>query len=272
MKRYILFAAGLFFSINAWALRIVSLSPYLTESLMLLGGQEYLVGITTISKDLFNLDIDSVGDTININIEKILLLDPDIILATPMNKIERIERLRELGLKVEYFYLEKSFEDCRANFLRLSELINKTAEAELIIAQAERRLKNLSKNLESEKTASIFIEISSSPLITAGRDSYFEDLARYAKVKNIAGNIESGFFRVSREEVLRLDPDYILIISQDYPYSFKRWQEYNFLTAVKNNNLIRLDDNIFSRPNPLNFVEAVSKLVSKLYPEISIED
>ncbi len=256
----------------AQALRIVSLSPYLTESIMMLGGADSLVGITTVSKRLFNLDRELIGDTININIEKIASLNPDIVLATPMNNIERVERIKSLGFKVKYFKLEKNFEDCCINFMELAELIGKTEKAESMIAQSEKRLEALSRRLKSKETKNIFIEIGYSPLITVGRDCYFDNLAEYAKTYNVAREIKSGFFRVIREEILRLDPEYILVISEDYPASFKKWRGYKFLTAVKNNNLIRLDGDNFSRPNPINFTEAAYMLAAKVYPELFNED
>ncbi|MDP8217022.1 MAG: helical backbone metal receptor [Candidatus Kaelpia imicola] len=261
-----------FFLSNAHALRIISLSPYLTESILLLDGGDSLVGITTISKKLFGIDKEVVGDTLNINIEKVVSLKPDIILATPMNKIERVERIKGLGFRVEYFEIEKSFEDCCNNFMKLAEMINKVEKAKIMIAESKERLGLIARKLKSGSIKNIFIEVGCRPLITAGRNCYLNDLAQYSGAYNVASDIGSSFFRITRERVLELDPEYILILSEDYLASSKAWGEYDFLIAVKNKNLIKVNKNVFSRPNPVNFVQAVYMLSSKINPEILNED
>ncbi|MDP8253943.1 MAG: helical backbone metal receptor [Candidatus Kaelpia aquatica] len=267
----IILILGVFLS-NAHALRIVSLSPYLTEAILLLDGEDSLVGITTISKELFGIDKEVIGDTLNINIEKIVSLKPDIILATPMNKIERVERIKKLGFRVEYFEIEKSFEDCCSNFMRLAEMMNKAEKARIIIDESKNKLEDLVCKLRSESMKNIFIEVGRKPLITAGRDCYLNDLIKHAGAYNVASGIRGGFFRIAREKVLELDPEYILILSEDHLASSRVWRKYNFLTAVKYENLIKVDDGIFSRPNPVNFVQAVYLLSSKINSEILNED
>ena len=256
----------------AQALRIISLSPYLTESILLLDAEDSLVGITIVSKNLFGLDKELVGDTLNINIEKVVSLNPDIILATPMNKIERIERIKELGFRVEYFEIEKNFEDCCSNFIRLAEMINRVEKAKIMIVESKEKLDILDQGLKSKSMKNIFIEVGHKPLITVGRDCYLDDLVKHAGAYNVASDIGRGFFRIAREKVLELDPEYILILSEDYLLSSRVWGGYDFLTAVKYKHLIKVDDGIFSRPNPVNFVQAVYVLNSKMSLEILDED
>ncbi|MDD5614525.1 MAG: helical backbone metal receptor [Candidatus Omnitrophica bacterium] len=273
MKRCILLIFScLFISFNACALRIVSLSPYLTESIILLDAESFLAGITSIDRDMFGLDQEVVGDTLNINIEKIAALKPDIILATPMNKIERVGKLKELGIKIEYFQAEESFRDCCDNFLRLAGLLDRISKAQDIIDSMNKELKEILLKKCGDRKPRIFLEVGTSPLITAGRLSYLNDLLIYAGGENIAQDIGSGFFRVAKEKILESNPDYIIVMSENYVFSKNFWLKYGFLNAVAGNNIIEVNADLFSRPNPVNFVQAVYLLRSVICPEILDED
>ena len=262
----------LFFIRTAHALRIVSLSPYLTESLILLGAGDDIVGITSVSCKMFGLKKDVVGDTLNINIEKILSLKPDVILVTPMNKIGRIQKLDELGIDIEYFPMEKTFDECCGSFLRLAGLVGKEEKARRIIEQSQKKLSAIKNMLKRAEVKRVFIEIGNAPLITAGGNCYLDELIRYAGGVNTAGNIGKGFFRIVREKVLELNPDYIIIISANGKNSLKKWQSFPFLKAVSSNGLIVLNPDIFSRPNPLSFIEAVSILARHIHIGVNVNE
>jgi len=252
---------------NAQAIRIISLSPYLTESLMLLGAKDELVGITSVSHKMFGLEKEVVGDTLNINIEKILSLKPDVILVTPMNKIGRIQKLNELGIDIEYFPMEKTFDECCGSFLRLARLVGREEKAHRIIKESQERLKAIKNMFEKTEVKRVFIEIGNTPLITAGSDCYLDELIRYAGGRNVADDLDKGFFRIVLEKVLELNPDYIVIISANGGNSLKKWRSFSFLKAVSSNDLVVLNPDIFSRPNPVSFVEAVSILARQIHPE-----
>ncbi|MDP8233986.1 MAG: helical backbone metal receptor [Candidatus Saelkia tenebricola] len=255
---------GLFTS-HAYALRVISLSPYLTESLILLDAEDQLVGITANSRDMFGLENDVVGDTLNINIEKILSLNPDIILLTPMNKIGHIQKLDSLEIDTEYFPMEETFEDCCDSFLRLGRLVGKEKKALQIIKQEKNRLRNIGDVIAKTEAKRIFLEVGNTPLITAGGKCYLNELVSYAGAENVAEDIGERFFRIVRERILELNPDYIIILSENSNVSLKQWMKFQFLKAVSDKNLIILSPDLFSRPNPVSFVNAVFVLAEHIY-------
>ena len=262
----------LLFIRNAQAVRIISLSPYLTESLILLGAEDELVGITNVSHKMFGLEKEVVGDTLNINIEKILSLKPDVILVTPMNKIGRIQKLDELGIGIEYFPMEKTFDECCGSFLRLARLVGKEEKARQVIKQSQEKLEKIENMFKKTEVKRVFIEVGNAPLITAGGDCYLNEVIRYAGGRNAVDNFGKGFFRIVREKVLELNPDYIVIISANGKSSLKKWQSFPFLKAVSSNGLVVLNPDIFSRPNPVSFVEAVSLLARQIHLEGSFNE
>jgi iron complex transport system substrate-binding protein len=272
MKTFLLIISLIVFAHFSWALRIVSLSPYLTEELILLNSEDSLVGVTNFSKNKFNLDKEVIGDTLNINIEKIVSLRPDIILVTPMNKMERVRKLEELGIEVKFFPPEKDFKDICRNFLELAKSVKKTDQAEAIIRDVENKLKKLEKLLKDKKYVNVFIEIGNRPLITAGSNCYLNDIIKYAKGKNVAENIGEGFFRVTKEIVLKFNPDIILILTMEKGKGVQDWKKFIFLKAVKNKNIFLVNTDILSRPNPEHFLKAVYILSKIFHPGVKFNE
>lgn len=255
------------FCLPALALRIVSLSPYLTESLLLLGAKDELVGITSVGKELFGIEgVEVIGDTLNVNIEKIYALKPDMILVTPMNKVGTIQKLEALGLKVLYFGLEENFQQCCQSFRRLAKLIGKEGRAEEVIEEAREKLDRVKRLLAEVEPKRVFVEIQHRPLITVGGECYLNEMVRYAKGINIAHKLGRGFFRISLEKVLELDPEVIISLNPEGEgLSTSDWGKFGFMRAVKEGRIYFLNPDPFSRPNPLNYVEGVYLLVKVLH-------
>ncbi|MBK6283941.1 MAG: ABC transporter substrate-binding protein [Draconibacterium sp.] len=85
------------------AKRVISLAPSITENIYLLGAQDKLVGCTSYCTPAVNNGKEQVGSTIDINIEKILMLKPDLVLAMTLTKPQDLATMKKLGLKVELF-------------------------------------------------------------------------------------------------------------------------------------------------------------------------
>lgn len=250
------------------ALRIVSLAPYVTEALILLGAEENLVAVTNFCQEKFNLDKEVIGDSLNINIEKVLFLKPDIIFITAMNKMEQVGKLKRFGIGIKYYPYANNFKDSCRNFLELAKLVGKERRAIKIIEKVSAKLEGLKLVLKSEEDFTVFIQVGYSPLITAGSNCYLNEIIRLAKGKNVAENYGQGFFRISREKVIESDPEAILILTmeeKEYQYD---WRKFKYLRAVRENKIYTLDSDIFSRPNPASFVKAVYLLSKILHPEV----
>ena len=134
----VLFAASILwcvFADDAYALqgrpkRIISLAPSVTEELYLLGVEDSLVGNTTycvtppeaVAKE-------KVGDITRINLEKIVSLKPDLVLATSLTNSKAIQKLKNLGIEVMIFPAPKNYAYLCDQFLTLGKAVGKEAEA-----------------------------------------------------------------------------------------------------------------------------------------------
>ncbi|MCM8832137.1 MAG: helical backbone metal receptor, partial [Candidatus Omnitrophica bacterium] len=102
-KNYFLFILFCFFCLGVYSQdkypeRIISLGPSITEELYLLGVEDKILGVTTYCKRPKEvLKKEKVGTVVDVNVEKIFSLKPDLVLATPLAKQKDIEKLKKLG-------------------------------------------------------------------------------------------------------------------------------------------------------------------------------
>ena len=116
--------------------RIVSLAPSCTEIIAVLGLQDKLVGITEHTDyppEVLNLP--KVGSYVNLNVESILSLQPDLVIATDDgNPEEVIEKLEEFSVPVFVLKL-RTYEDIENSIQRLGEFVGKSENAAKAVQQ-----------------------------------------------------------------------------------------------------------------------------------------
>jgi len=247
--------------------RIITLAPNLTEIVYELGLEKKLVGNTLYCNFPAEAKgIEKVGDMLTFNYEKILTLKPDLIFITiEGNTKETYDKFRELGLKIfvsnprNYEGIKKTVTDFGKIFGIEPLTKEKISSWDSTIAN----IKSTSKN-ENQKTAMFVVELR--PLMLAGKNTFLNEFLMFNGLKNITEDSPVNYPLFSREEILKRDPDYI-IIPTDNGEKTRVEQvcpEWNNLKAVKNNNIIFVDRDLYSRPGT-RFIEAVKDLYSKIH-------
>lgn len=242
--------------------RIVSLVPNITEELHLLGVQDCIVGVTVYCQRPPEAQSkEKVGAVIEVNVEKILSLQPDLVIASPLTDHKQIQKLREVGVRVEIFQAPQDFKDLCNGFLELSCLVGREKKAREIIKQATGELEAITGKVRGLLRPQVFIQIGANPLVTAGRDSFIDDFVAFAGGVNIAGDLKTGVY--SREEVVKRNPDIILIAKMGMAGEREKdaWVKYKTIRAVKERKIYTVDPYRFCSPTPLSFVETVKELM-----------
>lgn len=247
--------------------RIISLGPSLTKELYLLGEDDKLLGCTIYGPP-FTKNKEKVGTVIDVNLEKIINLKPDLVLGTSLTNPKQIEKLKNLGINVVIFSEPESFCDLCSQFLELANIIGKKERAEKIVQKVKKEvnlIKNKTKNLRKTK---VFIEVGAKPLFTVGENSFVNDFIEFAGGKNIAKNVEIGLY--SREKVLKENPDVIIIVTMGVigEKEKKVWKRYKSLNAVKNKRIYIISSDKICSPTPVSFVDTLKEIVRILHPEI----
>ncbi|MDZ7673270.1 MAG: helical backbone metal receptor [Halanaerobiales bacterium] len=175
--------------------KIISISPNMTEVLFAIGAGENVIGVTTFANyPQEATKVDKIGTITEPNIEKIISMEPDLVVASSVNKKETIERLRELGVNVAGFEAV-SVNKAIVNIKRIATLTGYQENGDKIAAEMYIKIAEI-RNLVDEKLKNnerpkVFYEIWSDPLFTAGANNFIDDLIHMAGGFNI-GRLAEG--------------------------------------------------------------------------------
>jgi len=245
------------------------LGPSITESLYLLGAQDSIVGVTSYCiRPPQAREKERVGTVISVNVEKATSLKPDLVIATSLTDPRAIEKLKSLGIKVTAFSQPENFSEVCSQFMKLAKLVGKEKEATRIINTAENRVKYIKEKVDNLPKPKVFVQVGAKPLFTMTRDSFVNDFIEFAGGVNIAKEAKAGLY--SREEVLRKNPDVIIIVSMGIAGEKEKetWARYKTLNAVKGNRIYIIDSYKLCSPTPLSFAESVEEIAHILHPHM----
>ncbi len=249
--------------------RIISLGPAITEQFFLLEAEDKLVGVTIYcTRPIEAQKKEKIGTVLDINLEKIVSLNPDLVLATSLTNPNSKKKLENLGIKTIDFNYAKNFSEICNQFLEIAKLVNKEEKAKKIIEEAKSKvnlIKNNSKNLSKKK---VFFQLGTKPLFTITNDSFINDFIDFAGGINIATETKNGMY--SREKAIKDNPDVIIITGMGIVNESEQevWKEYKTINAVKNNKIVFIDPYITCSPNPITFAEGLEIILKTLHPEI----
>ncbi|MFA5570665.1 MAG: ABC transporter substrate-binding protein [Sphaerochaetaceae bacterium] len=246
--------------------RIVSLSPNVTETLFALGLGDKIVGRTDYCdypSEVF--DIVSVGDLMTPSIEKIISLEPDVVIISNIGQKETVEALDRAHIKIAYFDEDQDMEGTYSLIEKVGQLTGTKQVAEQLISSmrdivSEVQHSNVGKNRPTAYYVTGFGEWGD---FTATGDTYLHDIITLAGADNIASSGSGWSFQL--ESLIASDPDVIIMApmwgsSMDESIEeFKNHSFYSSLSAVKNNTIFGLEENILERQGPRS-AQAVKEL------------
>ncbi len=249
--------------------RIVSLSPSITEGLFQLGLADKVVGVTTFC--LYPPEAaqkPKIGTVVKPNIERIISVRPDIVLATETNPQPDIDKLSSLGMRVLILPPEKSFADICRNFGLLGKVLGAEKAAESVIKKANERIAAIKARLKEARPVRVFWEVGASPLVTVGKGTFADELLSMSGGVNIAHNAPARYVRYSQEEVLRQNPEAIILVAMGNVTARELafWRKYKELKAVKKNRIYVIEARAVCSPTPLTFARGLEMVANLLHP------
>lgn len=248
--------------------RIICLSPHITEEIFMLGAQDRLAGCTTYCvKPEDARQKEKVGTVVEVNLEKIVGLRPDLVLASGLTDARAVKKLRALGMQVEIFYQPKNFDELCDELARVGQLIGKEPEAHKIVDESRKRAGEISGKHTGEKEVTVFVEVGAKPLVTVSDDSYIHDLVVRAGGVNIAGGGRTGAY--SREVVLQKNPEVIIIITMGILAEQEKdqWMKSRTLRAAQQGRVHLVDAYTIGSLTPVSFVDTLEEFSRLLHPE-----
>ncbi len=248
--------------------RIISLGPSITESLYLLGEGERIIAVTTYClRPIEAGKKEKIGTVRESNVEKIISLQPDLVITTSLTNMRAIAKLRKTGIKVVIFAEPKNYVNLCEQFTELAALVGKEDAATRIITEADTRINALKEKVRGLSLPTVFVQVGSKPLFAATGNTFINDFIVFAGARNIALNAANGLY--SREEVLSRNPEVILIVTMGISGEREKgiWEKYKTLDAVQNKRIYFIDSDKICSPTPLGFAETLEEIVFMLHPE-----
>ncbi len=247
--------------------RIISLAPNVTEILFALGLEKRIIGVTRYCNfPKQALKITRIGGMVDPNLEKIIDLHPDLIIAIRGNPLRLVKRLKDLELPVFVLETGTTLESVFFLIQRISLITRREKAAENLNGRLRTKMERIENVLKNARTLpKVFINLHGNGLWTCGKNSFLNDLVRKAKGVNIAGETSQAWFAYNREDLIHQNPDYIVIIArtkEDF-FSVKHWftseAYFEAIQAVQNENIRFLNEDLVTRPGPRIF-EALDQL------------
>lgn len=250
--------------------RIISLAPSNTELLFALGLGPRVVGVsdyTTYPSEA--AELPSVGG-MPLNFEKIVSLEPDLILAAGITTQDDLAKLEELKQPVLVLN-PTDIEEILSNLLLVGKATATEAKAEEIVAQMREEWEAiLEKTKELKERPRVFVELDET-LYTVAPGSFIDPLIAMAGGVNIAADVvDNPYPQFSAEEVIKRDPQIIVLADAAYgitPESVKARPGWNVITAVKEGTIHPIDPDPISRPGP-RVIEGLKSLTKIIHPEL----
>lgn len=244
------------------ALTIVSLSPGITETVFALGYGDRLIGRTSYCDfPPEAATVTPVGSLTEPDIETIVALSPDIVIASTHFPQEVLTRLLDAGQNVAVLMGQESFEGVYDGVIRPVSLLLGDSEAgerlvasmELVVADAMKKASSLSRR----PSVYYVVGFGEGGDWTAGGDTFISEMIEMAGGDNIAADVVGWSFSI--ESLVARDPDLILV--PDWAMGiFPTTAIYSDLRAVTNDSVSAIDENSIVRQGP-RLAEGFANLV-----------
>ena len=248
------------------ATRIVTLSPHLAEISFAAGAGVTLVGVSARSdfpEDARHLPV--VSDSGRIDLERIVALKPDLVLAwlsgNPARQLELLERRGIAVLAVEVRRLD--------DIPRVMRLVGTAAgrgeAAEQVARQTAQSIRGLAARYAGLRKLRVFIEIWHEPLITVSGTHLISDVLQMCGGDNVYAKAGALTPAVSPETLLVLRPEVVIMSSGAGTRAEQagRWRRLALLPAVQQGALYELDPDLLHRQGP-RLIEAARTMCEHL--------
>jgi iron complex transport system substrate-binding protein len=247
--------------------RIVSVAPSNTEILFALGLEERIVGVTkSCNYPEVALDKPKVGGFAPFDLERVVALEPDLVLAADIHEEVGIPALEEVGITV-FALAPKTVDEVLDSIALVGEITGKSEEAARLVASLEKRIKAITDKTqpltEEERPGTLYV-VWHDPLWVAGSGTFAHDLIIKAGGENIAYDID-GWAMIDLETVIARDPE--VIIATHGAVGIKDVAALAVTRAAIEGRIYVVEEDPFVRPGP-RLVDALEKLARLLHPEL----
>ena len=247
--------------------RIISLAPHNTENLFSAGAGDKVVGVVEYSdypEQAKTLPI--LGSYIQFNLEAILNLQPDLVVAWRSgNNAEALDQIEQFGIPV-YYSEPRSFQDIVDNISELAMLAGTTDKMEPGLESISERIQNLRETYQDKHSIKVFYQVWTDPLMTLNGEHFISRVLELCGAENLFASLSIIAPQVNIESVIEANPDVIVsgMVNNLEP-DMSLWTPWTSVDAVKHDRFLFVDSDVMHRHTyrMLNGIETVCKGLDK---------
>lgn len=257
--------------------RVVCLAPSYTETMTALGLASNIVGVTTSSDHVKEVEhAERVGLFMRPSLEKVLSLRPDLVFASKYSGQQAlIDKLRALKVRVIIMEMNR-IKDIQNMVHEMGAIFQVPEKAEQLNDDLSEALKSIAEKTKGLAPPRIYVEAGSDPLFTCGPGSFIHEMLQLVGARNIAGDMTTPYPRISSELIISRNPEIILL-----PYmagtvtkaEVKKRAGWDVISAVKNDRICDdLGTQMITIPSPRLILKGLPELLERVHPGPRIEN
>ena len=252
--------------VKAAASEIITLAPHITE-LVFAAGADDQIKATVDSSDYpaQARELMRVGNGVHINVETLLALQPDIVIAwQPTQAVQALHpALKAAGIEL-LFSAPRTLDDIPREIRRFGTLLN-GKEAEQNARSLQDRIDTLRDTYALRPLVRVYIDLGAEPLYTLGNDPLLNDVLAICRGVNVYAGSAMAAPLVSLESVLSQQPDAIITATSSASHAMQRrayWKSVK-LNAALHDRVYAADRDLLFRPGP-RLIDAAETLCADL--------
>jgi iron complex transport system substrate-binding protein len=250
--------------------RIVSLAPSITELIYALGAGDRVVGVTAFDNYPPEVqDVPKVGDFNGPNVEAIIAQKPDIIFASSLSGKDQMESLQQsTGIPVAVLEA-RNIEQIYESIQLIGKLTGMQERGQEVIREMQNKIDEISGKTKDLPRVKVFYLLDINGNWTAGKGSFIDELITLAGGENIAADAGGEWVQYSTEELVKKNPDVIIMGAYAGKIEdVKKAEGYKDTNAVKNDKVFMIsNDDIVSRASN-RIVLGLEEIARILHPEV----
>jgi len=237
-------------TLDSPARRIVSLAPHNTENLFSAGAGRHVVAVVNYSDyPPAALRLPSIGNHVQFNLEALVALNPDLVVAwqSARNR-DTMRTIERLGFAV-YYSEPRDFEDIIDNIRELAQLAGSEADIDPPVAVLRAELRRVRARFAAKAPQRVFYQVWSKPLKTLNGRHFISRVLEVCGARNIFAESPLLVPQVSIEAVVRADPDIIISgrVHGQAPGDMAMWEKWPTMRAVAGDGLVLVDPDVMHR-------------------------
>lgn len=259
--------------------RIVSLLPSNTEILYAIGAGPRVVGVDKysdfppeVTQGVKSGAVTVVGGIADANVEIIMMLQPDLVLAGHLEIQGKIvKNLEDKGLTVVALD-PKNIIDLYRTIRTVGKITGNVERADAVAAEMEKKINAVRERVRDLPRVKVYYEVWHDPLISVGPGTWIHDMIELSGGRNIFENSRTSYPQISTEAVIQLNPEVIILTQENQATMGKIIDRpgWSSIQAVRDGKIFYINGNLFNRPGP-RIAEGFEELGKIIHPEAFYE-